>query len=44
VQGAKTVSLAGCVRQGFIPRLQTMDWSQPVVISAGAADKAAGLR
>ena len=37
-------NLDGCLRQGFLPRLKTMDWSQPVVISARAVGKAAGLR
>lgn len=37
-------NLDGCVRQGFLPRLKTMDWSQPVVIPARAVGKAAGLR
>ena len=37
-------SLEGCVRQGFIPRLKTMDWTQPVVIPADAVHKAGGFR
>ena len=34
-------SLEGCVHQGFISRLKTMDWSQTVVIPAAAAIDAA---
>lgn len=37
-------SLEGCVRQGFMARLKTMDWSEPVVIPAASVGKAAGLR
>lgn len=37
-------NLDGCARQGFIPRLKTIDWSEPVVISAEAAGKAKRLR
>lgn len=37
-------NLDGCVRQGFIPRLRTIDWSEPVVISAEAVGKAKRLR
>ena len=37
-------SLEGCVRQGFIPRLKTIDWSQPVVILDKSVGKAAGFR
>jgi hypothetical protein len=29
-------SLEGCVHQGFIPKLKTMDWTQAVVIPAGS--------
>jgi hypothetical protein len=29
-------SLEGCVRQGFLPRLETMDWNQGVEIPAAA--------
>jgi hypothetical protein len=29
-------SLEGCVRQGFLPRLKTMDWNQGVEIPAAA--------
>ena len=29
-------SLEGCVRQGFLPRLKTMDWSRTVVIPAAS--------
>lgn len=34
-------SLEGCVRQGFIPKLKTMDWTQPVVIPAASLKAAA---
>ena len=37
-------NLDGCLRQGFLPRLKTMDWSQPVAIPVRAVGKAAGLR
>lgn len=37
-------SLQGCVRQGFMPRLKTMNWNQPVVLSAESLRKAARLR
>jgi hypothetical protein len=29
-------NLEGCVRQGFLPRLEAMDWSQSVTIPADA--------
>jgi len=29
-------NLEGCVRQGFLPRLKTMNWSQSVTIPAVA--------
>lgn len=32
--------LEGCVRQGFLPRLETMNWSQTVVIPAAAVRRA----
>jgi hypothetical protein len=32
--------LEGCVRQGFLPRLKTMDWSKSVVIPAGSVRRA----
>ncbi len=34
-------SLEGCVQQGFIPKLKTMDWTQPVVIPAESLHQAA---
>ena len=34
-------SLEGCVQQGFIPKLKTMDWTQPVVIPAESLKQAA---
>ena len=37
-------SLEGCVRQGFIPQLKTMDWSRKVVIPNKSVGKAAGFR
>jgi hypothetical protein len=37
-------SLEGCVRQGFMPRLRTMDWSEPVVISAASVERATEFR
>ncbi len=33
-------NLEGCVRQGFLPRLMTMDWSQSVTIPADAIRRA----
>jgi hypothetical protein len=33
-------NLEGCVRQGFLSRLQTMDWNQSVTIPAEAIQKA----
>ena len=44
---SKTVgiySLEGCVRQGFMPKLKTLDWNQRIVIPAKSAGKAAGFR
>ncbi|HTV05808.1 MAG TPA: hypothetical protein VME86_10615 [Acidobacteriaceae bacterium] len=32
--------LEGCIRQGFLPRLESMDWSQSVVIPADAVARA----
>lgn len=32
--------LEGCVRQGFLPRLETMDWSQSVVLPATSIRRA----
>jgi len=37
-------SLEGCVRQGFMPRLKSFDWSQPVVISAESVTQTAQFR
>jgi hypothetical protein len=34
-------SLEGCVKQGFIPKLKMMDWTQPVVIPAESLHQAA---
>ena len=33
-------NLEGCVQQGFLPRLEAMDWKQTVVIPAGELEKA----
>jgi hypothetical protein len=33
-------NLEGCVRQGFLPRLLTLDWSQTVVIPAASVQRA----
>ena len=33
-------NLEGCVRQGFLPRLKTMDWGRIVVIPAAAVSRA----
>jgi len=37
-------SLEGCVRQGFMPKLKTMDWTQEVVIPAAAVNKGMQVR
>ena len=37
-------SLEGCVRQGFFPRLQTMDWNEAVTIPGKVVAKAARVR
>jgi hypothetical protein len=37
-------SLEGCVRQGFISRLKSMNWNQATVIPAKSVGKAAGFR
>lgn len=37
-------SLEGCVHQGFLPRLRTMDWGQTVTIPAEALRKVIRLR
>jgi len=37
-------SLEGCVRQGFLERLKSMDWNQPVTIPADALRKANRMR
>lgn len=34
-------SLEGCVKQGFMPKLKTMDWTQAVVIPAASLKQAA---
>jgi hypothetical protein len=36
--------LEGCVRQGFLPRLQTMDWSQSVTIPEASVRRAVLIR
>jgi len=35
--------LEGCIRQGFLPRLMAMDWSQSVVIPKQSAQRAARM-
>jgi hypothetical protein len=37
-------NLAGCVQQGFLHRLQSLDWNQSVVIPAASVRKAWQLR
>ena len=37
-------NLEGCIRQGFLPRLRTLDWQQKVVIPAESIRKAELLR
>jgi hypothetical protein len=37
-------NLAGCVQQGFLPRLKTMNWNQPVEISADSIRQATQFR
>jgi len=37
-------NLAGCVQQGFLHRLQSLDWDQSVVIPAASVRKALQLR
>lgn len=37
-------SLEGCVQQGFLPRLQTLDWNQSVTVSAKQAGQITGFR
>jgi hypothetical protein len=37
-------NLEGCVRQGFLPRLSTLDWSQFVTISASSLRRAQHVR
>lgn len=37
-------SLEGCVRHGFISRLKSMDWNQPVLIPQASVQKAAKFR
>jgi hypothetical protein len=37
-------NLEGCVKQGFLPRLKTMDWSQSVFIRAESIHRARRLR
>lgn len=33
-------NLEGCIRQGFLPRLEAMDWNQPVMIPAASVHRA----
>lgn len=37
-------SLAGCVQQGFLDRLKTMNWNEPVLIPRDSVQKAERLR
>lgn len=37
-------SLEGCVREGYLSRFKTLDWNQPVVISADALRRATRFR
>jgi hypothetical protein len=37
-------NLEGCVRQGFLPRLKTVNWNEPVTIPAETIHKATQLR
>lgn len=37
-------SLEGCVRYGFMPRLVSMDWNEPVMIPAASVKQATGFR
>jgi hypothetical protein len=37
-------SLEGCVRHGFMPKLRTMDWAEPVVISGASVEQATQFR
>jgi hypothetical protein len=37
-------NLDGCVRQGFLPRLKTVNWSEPVDISREAVRQAMRFR
>ncbi len=37
-------SLEGCVRQGFLPRLKTLDWTQPVTLSPATVEKVRKFR
>jgi hypothetical protein len=37
-------SLEGCVRQGFLPRLQTLNWNQSVTVTAKQAGQITGFR
>jgi hypothetical protein len=37
-------SLEGCVRQGFLPRLKTLDWTQPVTLSSATVEKVRRFR
>lgn len=37
-------SLAGCIQQGFLDRLKTMNWNDPVLIPGASVQKAERLR
>lgn len=37
-------SLEGCVRQGFLPRLKTLDWTRPVTLSSATVGKVRRFR
>ena len=37
-------SLEGCVQQGFLPRLRTMDWDAPVTLQAESIERANRFR
>ena len=37
-------NLEGCIRQGFLPRMETLDWKRPVMIPAKEVYKARRIR
>ena len=37
-------SLEGCVRQGFLPRLKTLDWTRPITLSSATVEKVRRFR